>query len=220
MVLLGGPAWAQEDPCAPGPDGQVPLMCQGGAAPEPAPGEPTNEPAPEPKPSEEPLPVEECLGAPVEPGDGVVTDPGIAVGEPHPGIPTDAASTPPGEPKPEPDAGRVDPEQVDPESVSDASRTVENPGAISDDGLICAFSGAPVSAPVADGVAENAAGGADTSAGGASTGAPRGAAGGITAVGQLPRTGPYDQLLALGAIGSGLVIVGAGALAAGRRRTS
>jgi hypothetical protein len=210
IVLLGGPVWAQVDPCVPGADGQVPVMCQGGAAPEPAPDEPVGAP--------EPVPVEECLGQPVEPSDGVVTDPGdpgIAVGEPNPGIPVEEPAGAPAEPKPEPEPEQVPvPEQIDPMPVSDASDTVENPGVISDDGLICAFSGVPVSAPVADGVLETTGGGADTSAGGAASGA-----GGGTAAGQLPRTGLYDQL-ALTAIGSGLVVAGAGAVAAGRRRTS
>ena len=31
LVLLGGTAYAQEDPCAPDADGNVPLMCQSGA---------------------------------------------------------------------------------------------------------------------------------------------------------------------------------------------
>ena len=183
LVLLGGPAWAQEDPCAPGPDGSVPEMCQSGM-----PVSDTGTVGIDP-------PVEECLGQPVEPGDGVVTDEGdqgIAVGEPNPGAPpsdVEEGPVPEGEPKPE----RVDPEQVDPATVDDAQR---EPGAVSEDGLICAFS-----APVADGVPESATGG-----------------GGVTAAEQLPRTGPYDRLLALTAVGSGLVVAGAGAVAAGRRR--
>ena len=187
LVLLGGPAWAQEDPCAPGPDGSVPEMCQSGM-----PVSDTGTVGMEPE-----APQEECLGQPVEPGDGVVTDggdQGIAVGEPNPG-------TPPSDVEEE----RVDPEQVDPATVDDAQR---GDGTISDDGLICAFGGVPVSAP-GGGVPDSAAGGGAESA-----------AGGVTAVEQLPRTGPYDRLLALTALGSGLVVVGAGALAAGRRRTS
>ena len=48
-------------------------------------------------------------------------------------------------------------------------------------------------------------------------------AGGGTGVGAgavLPRTGPYDRLLATGAVGVGLLVAGAGAVAAGRRRTA
>ena len=36
----------------------------------------------------------------------------------------------------------------------------------------------------------------------------------------LPRTGPYDRLLATGAVGVGLLVAGAGAVAAGRRRAA
>lgn len=195
LVLLGGPAWAQEDPCAPGADGSVPEMCQSGAPVESDTG----------TVGIDPEPTQPCLGQPVEPGDGTVTDEGdegIAVGEPNPGAPSDVDEepVPDGEPKeelpPAESAGepdRVDPEQVDPATVDDTQRT------LGDDGLICAFSGVPLSAPVADG-------------------APEAAAGGGTAVGQLPRTGPYDRLLALAAVGSGLVVAGAGAAAAGRRR--
>jgi hypothetical protein len=108
VVLLGGPAWAQEDPCAPGPDG---------------------------------------------------------------------------EPRPEPGA---------------EAPTSDGPGAV-DDGVVCAF-GVPVMADGEDAVLESAAGG-----------------GSVTARSQLPRTGPYDRLLALTAVGAGLVLLGAGAAAAGRR---
>ena len=48
-------------------------------------------------------------------------------------------------------------------------------------------------------------------------------AGGGTGVGAgavLPRTGPYDRLLATGAVGVGLLVAGAGAVAAGRRRAA
>ena len=183
VVLLGGPAWAQEDPCAPGTDGQVPLMCQGGLAP----GSDTGTVG---IGGEDP-----CDGSrPVEPGDGVVgdDDQGIAVGEPNPGAPT--------EPEPE----RVDPEQVDPATVDDTARTGEEPQP-GGDGIICAF-GIPGSV----GAPESAAGGGVTAV---PTSAGEGAA-----AGQLPRTGPYDRLLALTALGSGLVVVGAGAAGAGRRR--
>ena len=166
LVLLGGPAWAQEDPCAPGPDGSVPEMCQSGA-----PVSDTGTVGMEPE--------QPCPEQPVEPGDGVVTDGGDP-GTSEPG--TEPEPVPEGEPKPEP-APEDGPTLAGPP-----------PGAINDDGLICAFS-----APVADG-------------------APELAAGGGTAAGQLPRTGPYDRLLALTALGSGLVVVGAGAAAAGRRR--
>ena len=43
---------------------------------------------------------------------------------------------------------------------------------------------------------------------------------GAGAGGVLPRTGPYDRLLATGAVGLGLLVAGAGAVAAGRRRTA
>ena len=50
----------------------------------------------------------------------------------------------------------------------------------------------------------------------AGAGAGGGAGGGAV----LPRTGPYDQVLATGVVGVGLLLVGAGAVAAGRRRTA
>ncbi len=177
IVLMGGPAWAQEDPCAPGPDGAVPEMCQSGM-----PVSDTGTVGMEP--------TEPCLGQPFEPGDGVVTDPGIAVGEPNPGEPgTEPEPVPAGEPKPEP-APEEAPTMVAPP-----------PGDTGADTVICAFS-----APVADGAPESAAGGSDTTANGA------------VSAGQLPRTGPYDQALALAALGTTLVLAGAGAVAAGRRR--
>ena len=46
---------------------------------------------------------------------------------------------------------------------------------------------------------------------------PLGGAGGGAV---LPRTGPYDRVLATGAVGAGLLLAGAGAVAAGRRRTA
>lgn len=192
LVLLGGPAWAQEsDPCAPGPDGSVPEMCQSGPAPGADPATPTVGMEPE----------DPCAGSrPVEPGDGVITDEGdlgISVGEPAPGAEPapDVLEDPEGEKSPE----RVDPEQTDPTTVDDAARTGDEapPGAAGEDGIVCAFA-APVSAPV-DTAAESSAGAS-------------------TAVRQLPRTGPYDRLLALAAIGGALVVVGAGAAAAGGRR--
>ena len=51
-----------------------------------------------------------------------------------------------------------------------------------------------------------------------SVGAGGGTGAGAGAV--LPRTGPYDRLLATGAVGVGLLVAGAGAAAAGRRRTA
>ena len=176
LVLLGGPAWAQEsDPCEPGPDGSVPEMCTSGPAPGADPATPTVGTEPE----------DPCAGSrPVEPGEGQV-DPGIAVGEPAPGTEPDASEDPQGE---------KDPERVDPGTTDPA------PGAVGEDGVVCAFA-VPVSAPV------DAAAGAAT---------PE--SGGVTAVGQLPRTGPYDRLLAVAAVGGALVVVGAGAAAAGRRR--
>jgi len=47
-----------------------------------------------------------------------------------------------------------------------------------------------------------------------------GAGTGAGAGGVLPRTGPYDRLLATGAVGLGLLVAGAGAVAAVRRRTA
>ena len=179
VVLLAGPAWAQEDPCAPGPDGQVPEMCQSGPASD------TGTVGIEPE--------HPCPPQPVEPGDGPISsdeDQGIAVGEPNPGAPPpdDVAE----EPASEPD--RVDPEQADPATTEDTSRAADSPGAIEEDGVICAFA-VPVAAP----------GGATPES------AP---------AGELPRTGPYDRLLALTALGSGLVVAGLGAAAAGRRRSA
>jgi hypothetical protein len=193
IVLLGGPAWAQEDPCAPGPDGSVPEMCQSGM--------PVSD-----TPTVGIDPGDPCPAQPVEPGDGIVSDDdqGIAVGEPNPGAPTEPEPepVPEGDPKPE----RVDPEQVDPAAVEDAQ---PEPDAIGPDTIICAF-GVPVSAQVADGVLESAAGGGAT--------AVDSSANGAVSAGQLPRTGPYDRVLAVAAIGSGLLVAGAGAAAAGRRR--
>ena len=54
------------------------------------------------------------------------------------------------------------------------------------------------------------------SSAGAGGGTGAGAGGGAV----LPRTGPYDRLLATGAVGVGLLVAGAGAVAAGRRRTA
>ena len=220
LVLLGGPAWAQEDPCAPGPDGSVPEMCQSGPVEEPAAEEPGTE---EPAPVEEQEGTDPCPGQPVEPGDGVVTDgdagdqggtdQGIAVGEPHPGAPPSDVQEDPateGEPKGE----RVDPEQVDPATVDDTARTADGPppGVIGEDGIICAF-GVPVSAPAA-GAPESAAGAGGAQAPDTSTGADT-----APTLEQLPRTGPYDRLVALGAIGAGLVLVGAAVTVTGRRET-
>lgn len=198
-VLLGGPAGAQEDPCAPGPDGTVPEMCQSQAAPEPE---------AEPSPEET---IDPCEGArPVEPGDGEVAEgdqaEDVAEGEPHPDTPSEDA------PEEEPvEEGEVEPEPApedEPRPEPDAP-TMDAP-ASEDDGVVCAYAGMPVSAP-------------DTAAGGQEA-APvlegaTGARNAATAAGKLPRTGPYDQVVALAAVGSALLIVGAGAAAAGRRRT-
>lgn len=169
LVLLGGPAWAQEDPCAPGPDGAVPERCQSDM-----PVSDTGTVGMEPE--------EPCPGLPFEPGDGVVGDEGVAVGEPGPGTPSDVQQ----EPVPE---GETAPPQEE-QSVDGPA-----PGVVEEQVYCIAASG-----PVADGVpaSESAAGGG--------------------AAEQLPRTGPYDRLLALTAVGSGLLVVGAGAIAAGRRR--
>ena len=56
--------------------------------------------------------------------------------------------------------------------------------------------------------------------GGTGAGAGGGTGGGAGAGAVLPRTGPYDRLLATGAVGVGLLVAGAGAVAAGRRRTA
>ena len=223
IVLLGGPAWAQEDPCAPGPDGSVPEMCQGGEVEESTP-EPAEEPAPEPaeEPAPEPGtdPIDPCEGMqPVEPGDGVVSEgdqaQGIAEGEPYPDTPTEEAPAEEGEVKPEPapeDEPRPEPDAptMDAPASEDGTVATPAPGTISDDGIICAFAGAPVSAP------DTAAGGQEAAPILESATGVRNAA---TAAGQLPRTGPYDQVIALAAVGSALLIVGAGAAAAGRRRS-
>lgn len=180
-VLLGGPAAAQEDPCAPGPDGQAPEMCQSG------PSEPVSDTGTVGMDPQDP-----CAGSrPVEEGDGVVEDggdEGSAVGEPAPGT-EPGQDAPEGEPEPEPEREPA-PEPAPGDPVMD-----DEPGAVGEDGVVCAFA-VPISAPVG---AESAAG---------------------AGAGQLPRTGPYDRLLALTAIGSGLVLVGAGATLAGRRRAA
>lgn len=44
--------------------------------------------------------------------------------------------------------------------------------------------------------------------------------GGAAGEESLPRTGPYDALLATAAVGAGLLLAGAGAVVAGRRRTA
>ena len=53
-----------------------------------------------------------------------------------------------------------------------------------------------------------------------SAGAGGGTGAGAGAGAVLPRTGPYDRLLATGAVGVGLLVAGAGAVAAGRRRAA
>lgn len=171
LVLLGGPAWAQEDPCAPGPDGAVPEECQSGP-----PVSDTGTVGMEPE--------ESCPPLPVEPLDGVVTDEGSTAAEPV---------EPAEEPAPERETEPAPAPEDEPTRVEPA------PGQGAEDGLVCVYS-IPVSAPGADGVPESAAGGA----------AP--------VLERLPRTGPYDRLLALTAVGSGLLVVGAGAAAVGRRR--
>lgn len=194
LVLLAGPAWAQEqDPCAPGPDGSVPQMCQGGAAPEPEP-----EPAP---PAPEPDLTDPCPMQPVEPGDGVVTDEGdqgVAAGEPDPGTPVEEGEV---KPEPAPDEPTME------APVSDEPTSDDEP-------VMCAFR-APVSAPVDSGAPQAAAGGG---AAAPEAAAPDAAANGAVAAGQLPRTGPKERLAALAALGLALLLVGAGTTAAGRRR--
>lgn len=171
VLLLGGPAWAQEDPCAPGPDGSVPEMCRSGM--------PVSDTGTVGMQPEEP-----CPGLPFEPGDGVGTDEGGTV-EPDPVAPVEKPQ-PEGEPEPEP--APVPEEQ-----------TVDGPAPDAPVGDVFCIAAA---GPVADGAPESAAGGD------------------MATAEQLPRTGPYDRLLALTAFGSGLVVLGAGAVAAGRRRSA
>lgn len=146
-----------------------------------------------------------CPAQPVEPGDGVVTDPGTT--EPGGGEPGIAvAESNPNAPAEEPVAeGEVKPE---PATDPDAPVSNENPGVIADPGVICAF-GVPVSAPVADGAPEAAAGGGAVTA--VDTAAPEAAA-------QLPRTGPKERLIALGGLGAVLLVLGGAALTAAGRR--
>ena len=54
----------------------------------------------------------------------------------------------------------------------------------------------------------------------AGAGGGTGSGGGTGGGAVLPRTGPYDRLMATGAVGVGLLVAGAGAMAAGRRRTA
>lgn len=169
MVLLGGPAWAQqEDPCAPGLDGEVPAMCQSGPA-TPTVG----------------LEDDQCPDQPVEPGDGRPADEGQQTEPVDPGAP---------------DPQRVEPEQTDP--AADGEAAAERAGGPQET-VVCALG-----TPVLDGP-----GGAESMGGAGSTGE-----GGSASADQLPRTGPYDRLLALTAVGAGLVLVGAGATSVGRRR--
>ena len=67
-------------------------------------------------------------------------------------------------------------------------------------------------------ICESSAGAGGGTGAGAGGGTGGGAGAGAGAV--LPRTGPYDRLLATGAVGVGLLVAGAGAVAAGRRRTA
>lgn len=198
-AMVAGPAaFAQEaDACAPAADGSVPEMCQGGIAPEPAPAEPT-----------QPIdPTDPCPAQPVEPGDGVIVDEGdqgIAFGEPNPNLPSpsDVDSDPAAEGEVKPEPAPDDPTSSDP--MLDAP-------VFADPGVICAF-GVPVSAP-----ADNAAGGGITSA--PEVAALESAAGNrAVAAGQLPRTGAKEQVATLAAGGAALLVLGAGMLAAARRR--
>lgn len=166
LVLLGGPAWAQEDPCAPGPDGSVPQMCQSG----PASATPTVGMQPD----------DPCAGSrPVESGDGVVTDEG-------------GQGSPPEEPLADPQPEPVDPAQTEPGPGD------PGPGADGADGIVCVLA-VPVAAP------------------GEASGGGQAAAREDAVASQLPRTGPYDRLLGLLAAGAALLLLGAGAAAAGRR---
>ena len=219
-VVAGPAALAQEaDPCAPAADGSVPEMCQGGMAPEPAPEPDPCAPDAEGTAPEmcqggevpETDPTDPCPAQPVEPGDGVVTDEGdqgIAVGEPNPGAPpSDVESDPAAEGEVKPEPAPEEPATRDP-MMSDPG-----PSAVGEDGIICAF-GVPVSAPV-----DSAAGGGVTAVPDAA--APEAAVGGgntAVAAGQLPRTGPKERVLALAAGGVALLLLGAGTLAAARRR--
>ena len=233
-LLVGPSALAQDaDPCAPAADGSVPEMCQGGMAPEPAPEPDPCAPddsgvAPEmcqggEAPEQEPAPtdpVNPCPPQPVEPGDGVIVDEGdqgIAVGEPDPGAPPSDVETDPaaeGEVKPEPAPDEPVSSEPAPDEPVTSQPTLDAP-VLADPTVICAF-GVPVSAPV-----DSAAGGGVSAApeAAAPEAAPQPAAGnGAVAAGQLPRTGPKEQLAALAAAGLALLLAGAGAHAAGRRR--
>ena len=208
LVLLGGgPAGAQEqDPCAPGPDGAAPVMCQSGSAGEPAPDEPDpcapgpdgSAPlmcqggvAPAPAPEEEdpcaPGPdgaaPELCQSAPA-PGGG--TDPcaGAQPVEPGDGVVTDGD-------------GSGSSAGSEPE-VAPAPEPASAPASAGDEGVVCALAaGAPEAAAPQDGSAPLQQ---------------------PATISSLPRTGSQDSLAVLAAVGAGLVVAGAGAVAAARRR--
>ena len=210
-VLLGGTAWAQEDPCTPGPDGSVPEMCSTGPT-EPALDEPrTTEPGKTQPGTTDPS--DPCLGSrPQEPGDGQVVDGGTG-SEPGTAEPGQTESAPaeaqPAEEQPaEEPAAQTEPEQSAEEPTTGSpDDPVEAPAqeqpSTDDPSVVCAF-GVPGST---GGGAESAAGGRDT-------------AGRAPTLAQLPRTGPHDRVVAAALVGSGLVLAGAVAAVAGRRRTT
>ena len=95
-------------------------------------------------------------------------------------------------------------QQVDDPTISE--QATDTPTAVIDDGTTGCGPDPTI--------CESAAGaGAGAGAGGVAV-LPR------TGVAVLPRTGPYDRVLATGAVGVGLLLAGAGAVAAGRRRTA
>ena len=94
-------------------------------------------------------------------------------------------------------------EQVADTPTTDTS-TTDTPTAVIDDGVDAGPTGCGPDATICE------------SSAGAGGGTGAGAGGGAF----LPRTGPYDRLLATGAVGVGLLLAGAGAVAAGRRRTA
>lgn len=95
-------------------------------------------------------------------------------------------------------------EELPPDDPSISEQAADTPTAGIDDGVVTTGCG-PDST-----ICESSAGA------GGGTGAEAGAGAGAV----LPRTGPYDRLLATGVVGVGLLVAGAGAVAAGRRRTA
>ena len=95
-------------------------------------------------------------------------------------------------------------EQLPPDDPTISEQVADTPTAVLDDVGTTGCGPDPT-------ICESSAG-----AGGAGAGGGTGAGG----VAVLPRTGPYDRVLATAAVGAGLLVAGAGAVAAGRRRTA